>query len=117
MATKKTIRTTDELHDYLRENMALLKTTTDEASIDKAITSVSIEQPAFIKDIWIYRMVVICLSVVILGVVTGVIIISTQHKTEEDINKHIPVVLVSLISTAVGALAGLLAPSPGQNRT
>lgn len=118
-AMKKTIRSTTELHDYMRENMPLLKTAGDEAATEQAlentISNVTIA-PAYTSDIWIYRMVVICLAVAILAVVIGVIIITVNSTGSGDINQKIPVILVSIISTAVGALAGLLAPSPNQSR-
>ena len=56
-------------------------------------------------DVWIYRMVVFALGItVILGII-GAIILAMAGK-------QIPEVLVALGSAAVGALAGLLAPSP-----
>ncbi|AEA47572.1 hypothetical protein [Archaeoglobus veneficus] len=57
------------------------------------------------RDVWIYRIVVIALGLTVLAVVIGAIVITMVDKTTPD-------VLVALGSAAVGALAGLLAPSP-----
>ena len=56
-------------------------------------------------DVWIYRMVVGFLGLAVLAGIIGAIILSMAGKPT-------PEVLVALGSAAVGALAGLLAPSP-----
>ena len=55
-------------------------------------------------DVWIYRIVVGVLGLVVLITIIGVIILAVYGVT-------IPDVLTALGSAAVGALAGLLAPS------
>ena len=57
------------------------------------------------NDPWIYRMVVAALGLAVLIGVIGAIILAMAARP-------IPEVLVALGSAAVGALAGLLAPSP-----
>jgi hypothetical protein len=57
------------------------------------------------SDVWIYRMVVGALGLAILMAIIGAIILSVAGKA-------IPDVLTALGSAAVGAVAGLLAPSP-----
>lgn len=57
------------------------------------------------NDVWIYRIVVGALGLAVLFAVLGAIILATVGKT-------IPDVLTALGSASVGALAGLLAPSP-----
>lgn len=59
-------------------------------------------------DAWIYRAVVTFLGTVVLLTVTGCLFIVINI----DANRTIPDFLVAIGSTAVGALAGLLAPSP-----
>lgn len=59
------------------------------------------------SDVWIYRMVVGALGLSVLGGVIGAIVLAAYGKP-------IPELLVALGSAAVGALAGLLAPSPVQ---
>ncbi|MFZ1081847.1 MAG: hypothetical protein WAO19_07970 [Candidatus Kryptoniota bacterium] len=61
--------------------------------------------PVIQSDVWIYRMVVAFLGLTVLAGVIGAIILSMSGKST-------PEVLVALGSAAVGALAGLLAPSP-----
>lgn len=53
-------------------------------------------------DVWIYRIIVLALSSVILAMVIDTLV--QQQKPAESV--------VALASTALGALAGLLAPSP-----
>jgi VIT1/CCC1 family predicted Fe2+/Mn2+ transporter len=57
------------------------------------------------KDAWIYRIVVCVLALAILGAVGGAIVRAMNGRA-------IPEVLLAVGSGAVGALAGLLAPSP-----
>ena len=63
------------------------------------------------QDKWIYRIVVGSLSLVVLIVVFGVIYLSVKATNGTP---NIPDVLTALGSAAIGALAGLLAPSPGK---
>ena len=57
------------------------------------------------SDVWIYRMVVGALGLAVLIAVIGAIVLATDEKT-------IPDVLTALGAASIGALAGLLAPSP-----
>ncbi len=61
--------------------------------------------PAYYSDKWIYRMIVGALGALAWMAAVGGIILVSGGKTAPDI-------LVALGSAAVGALAGLLAPSP-----
>ncbi len=56
-------------------------------------------------DVWIYRIVVSTLGLTVLASIIGAIVIAMAAK-------ELPQILVALGSAAVGALAGLLAPSP-----
>eukprot|EP01012_Entosiphon_sulcatum_P043914 TRINITY_DN58361_c0_g1_i1.p1 TRINITY_DN58361_c0_g1~~TRINITY_DN58361_c0_g1_i1.p1 ORF type:complete len:108 (+),score=10.71 TRINITY_DN58361_c0_g1_i1:28-351(+) len=61
-----------------------------------------------IKDIWVYRLVVTALSLVLLIITSGILIeIDAVQKADKVIT-----IITSLGSAAIGALAGLLAPSP-----
>ncbi|KRT14070.1 hypothetical protein ASU31_21350 [Pedobacter ginsenosidimutans] len=63
-----------------------------------------------IKDIWVYRLVVTALSLVVLIVVIGLLI-----KDEKEVmGEQVFTIINSLASLSIGALAGLLAPSPGK---
>ena len=58
-------------------------------------------------DKWIYRVVVLSLGLTVLSVVTGTIFLTYMRCGEK-----IPDLLTAIGSAAVGAMAGLLAPSP-----
>ena len=87
------------------------KIKTDPAKeIQGLVSQVTKEIPAMPPleyDVWIYRMVVTALGVVIVLSVAGAIYL-TAIKVE------IPDILTAIGSAAVGALAGLLSPSPSQ---
>jgi hypothetical protein len=58
------------------------------------------------SDVWIYRAVVISLAVVATSAVVGAIVVALVTS------KDTPQVLIALGSAALGALAGMLSPSP-----
>ncbi len=62
--------------------------------------------PPLESDVWIYRIVVGALGLVVLSAVIGAIVLTAMKATA------IPEILTAIGSAAVGALAGLLAPSP-----
>ena len=66
----------------------------------------SVAAPPLQSDAWIYRMVVAFLGFTVLVTVVGLIVLAATGKSPA------PEGLVALGSAAVGALAGLLAPSP-----
>jgi hypothetical protein len=59
-----------------------------------------------LDDIWIYRIVVLMLGIVMLTAMVGSLILTTSGM------EKVPDIFLALGSAAVGALAGLLAPSP-----
>src|SRR4051794_21063828 len=61
-------------------------------------------------DVWIYRMVVFALGATILTIIIGIVILMGSGNIKED--KNVPTILTAIGSAAIGALAGLLAPSP-----
>ena len=61
------------------------------------------------SDVWIYRMVVAALSLVVLIAITGSIYLANSTN-------GVPPAVLALGSAAIGALAGLLAPSPATNK-
>ena len=66
--------------------------------------------PALQSDRWIYRIVVLALGLAVLITLSGAIYLASNGKAEET-----PQILTTIGSAAVGALAGLLAPSPATN--
>jgi hypothetical protein len=69
--------------------------------------------PVYMTDVVIYRIVVIVLGATVLLTVAGGLGLAFLGSPN---NYKIPPELIALGSAAVGALAGLLAPSPGQNK-
>ncbi len=59
-------------------------------------------------DLWIYRAVIIVLGLTVIATVFGGIYLAMKA----DPNIKLPDAIVAIGSAAVGALAGLLAPSP-----
>lgn len=57
------------------------------------------------SDKWVYRIVVLALGIAVCSAVGGAIVLAAMGR-------EAPEILVALGSAAVGALAGLLAPSP-----
>lgn len=62
------------------------------------------------EDIWIYRIVVLALGLTILLIIIGIVVLMLMGKIDSD--KGVPTILTAISSAAIGALAGLLAPSP-----
>jgi uncharacterized integral membrane protein len=66
--------------------------------------------PALVVDRWIYRIVVLALGMVAILAITGAILLSV--KTPSGTTIQIPDILTALGAAAIGALTGLLVPSP-----
>lgn len=64
------------------------------------------------QDKWIYRVVVLSLGVVAVVAAIGSIFLATQ--TVANVPVKMPESLIALGSASIGALAGLLAPSPAR---
>jgi len=103
-------RSAEELVRRVTENQQLV----DEVKTDPTATLQRVANqvvrdlpPALQSDPWIYRIVVLVLGLALLSALAGAIILSAQKIP-------IPETLTALGSAAVGALAGLLAPSPAQ---
>jgi hypothetical protein len=61
-------------------------------------------------DVWIYRAVVVILGIAVVATVLGGIALT--FAGHGDVKMALPEAIVAIGSAAVGALAGLLAPSP-----
>lgn len=66
--------------------------------------------PPLETDVWIYRIVVGALAIVVIVAVIGALYLTAQSSTTYAY--AVPDAVLALGSAAVGALAGLLAPSP-----
>ena len=62
-------------------------------------------------DVWIYRVVVIVLGVTVIATIFGGLGLAFMGSQ----NYKLPAEIVAIGSAAVGALAGLLAPSPRES--
>lgn len=60
-------------------------------------------------DSWIYRIIVLALGMSVLSIITGLIIISVNKIPLEE---QLVTIFTAIASGSIGALAGLLAPSP-----
>ncbi len=69
-----------------------------------------VSQPSPVVTDYIYRVIVITLAAVAVGGLLGIVLLAATGKT-------VPEGLVALASAAVGAMAGLLAPSPTNSTT
>lgn len=76
-----------------------------------AIDTLADQSETWTKDPWIYRWVVSILGLVLLAVVFSSVALMFVSPGRSF---TVPEVLVSLGSASVGALAGLLAPSPAR---
>ena len=65
--------------------------------------------PAFVSDVITYRIVVIALGLVCVAAIGGAIYLTARTT---GATPNIPDTLTALGATAIGALAGLLAPTP-----
>jgi hypothetical protein len=86
----------------------------EELKNDPVETLKKMDQRAEIPpDKWIYRIVVSTLGFTIL-IIIGAVIFIIGKSDGQNIDSHIPTILTALGSAAIGALAGLLSPSPRQ---
>lgn len=81
--------------------------TDPEGTLKNAATAAKLQLPLQ-TDRVVYRMVVLFLGVTVVGVVLGAIALTWIGKP----NDKLPDILTALGSAAVGALAGMLAPTP-----
>jgi hypothetical protein len=113
--TTTPIRSADVLVDQVEKTPGLLakvKSNPVEAlrEVAKQVTA-SLPPPAYISDRWTYRIVVIALGLVCIASVLGAIYLSATATGTATV----PDVLTALGAAAIGALAGLLAPSPSRS--
>jgi hypothetical protein len=69
----------------------------------------STASPAMVRDVWVYRIVVSAFAAVLLIAALGALLLPLSGTQVSEMSGTL---LVALTSGAVGALAGLLAPSP-----
>lgn len=75
----------------------------------EAIKNVEVRNPKE-TDYWIYRIIVIMLGLAIIAIIAGLILLSFWSEGEPD--SQLVTIFATISSGAIGALAGLLSPSP-----
>ena len=94
----------------IRKLLASLISRSDVPQDARDAISAAIQETPLSTDVWIYRAVVIILGLAVLGTVFGGLALVAVGRG--DPNVALPDAIVAIGSAAVGALAGLLAPSP-----
>lgn len=82
----------------------------EQIKADPVTALANLAAPPLQSDVWIYRMVVAALGLTVLIAITSAVVLSA--KSSKEWAYTIPDAVIALGSAAVGALAGLLAPSP-----
>ncbi|ASK31676.1 hypothetical protein CEY12_16830 [Chryseobacterium sp. T16E-39] len=77
----------------------------------QAVNSIEVKNPKE-TDTWIYRIIVLMFGLAIIGIITGLIILSLHENVK--LNEQLITIFTAISSGAIGALAGLLAPSPNK---
>ncbi|RXM51901.1 MULTISPECIES: hypothetical protein [unclassified Chryseobacterium] len=75
----------------------------------EAIKNMEIRNPKD-TDYWIYRIIVIMLGLTIIAIIAGLILLSFWSDGKPD--SQLVTIFATISSGAIGALAGLLSPSP-----
>lgn len=101
-------RSAELLAELIKHSPGLLDKSNPHASatIDTLVDKVTdyVPIPVLIGDRWLYRGIIVSLGLVAVTAIIGAIILSSNEL-------EIPDVVTALGSAAIGALAGLLAPS------
>lgn len=106
---KKQFSSYAELKEYVAENKQLQEKIS--SNPQEALEEITITP---LPDTRVYRILVVGLIAVVLSITIGVIVIVVSEKADGD---NIPTILTAIGSAAIGALAGILAPSPIQQTT
>ena len=111
---KEPLRSADQMVEIILNTPGVLdQLKTQPEQTLKKIAEVATKQlppPAMVADVWIYRIVTAALSGVAIIAIGGAIYLSATAGSGETVK--IPDALTALGAAAIGALAGLLAPSP-----
>ena len=75
----------------------------------EAISNLQIKDPKE-TDYWIYRIIVLMLGLAVIAIIAGLILLSFWSEGEPD--SQLVTIFATISSGAIGALAGLLSPSP-----
>lgn len=78
----------------------------------QALNSITVRSPKE-TDAWIYRIIVLMLGISIVAIIVGLILLASWNCITEQ-NSQLITIFATISSGAIGALAGLLAPSPAR---
>lgn len=109
--SRQNFRSVDQLATAVANDPNLQR----EISADPAAALARVAANPLDTDVWTYRIVVIALGAVVLSAVIGAIMITLSPPLPNGAYRETPQILIALGSAAVGALAGLLAPSPARS--
>jgi hypothetical protein len=109
-SNNESVRLAQPLDHGAREEAKMNPSVDDVAAVaaqnEKVAQQTIAQLTALITDKWTYRIVVLSLGIAVMIGMIGLIVLSWRGVTV------LPEGLVAIASAAVGALAGLLAPSP-----
>jgi len=77
----------------------------------QALNSFDVRNPKE-SDSWIYRIIVLMLGLSVIAIIVGLILLAFWDRTTHD--SQLITIFATISSGAIGALAGLLAPSPNK---
>ncbi|MCY0969447.1 phosphatase PAP2 family protein [Chryseobacterium wangxinyae] len=77
----------------------------------KALNNFEVKNPKE-TDSWIYRIIVLMLGLSIIAIIVGLILLAFWDRRNPD--SQLITIFATISSGAIGALAGLLAPSPNK---
>lgn len=102
------------INDSIEDLEAALKSSSDlqekfKINPVEAIKNMEIRNPKD-TDYWIYRIIVIMLGLAIIAIIAGLILLSFWSDGKPD--SQLLTIFATISSGAIGALAGLLSPSP-----
>lgn len=103
------------INDSIGDLEAALKNNTDlqekfKSNPIEAMKEVEIRNPKD-TDYWIYRIIVLMLGLAVITIIAGLILIAYWNDGESKNNKLVTI-FATISSGAIGALAGLLSPTP-----
>lgn len=101
------IRTINDLRKEISTNQELMQKLIEKP--EETLLEIQNETPLE-TDKWIYRIVVLSLSFIIIFVIVAVFVLYSKNG-----DNKIPDIFLTISSAALGALTGLLIPSPTQN--
>jgi hypothetical protein len=106
MANQKPL---DELLDAIRADTSISADLQEKAEAVRRQST----QEVLKGDLWIYRAVIVVLGITVLATIMGGLGLAFKGDIT---NYKLPAEIVAIGSAAVGALAGLLAPSPKEGK-